>query len=389
MPLKKTPDQSLLWSGVLLFGSLLSWLKLQQYWNFQNQAFDLGIYANVVWNTAHGRWFWDSIKELNYLQDHFSPGLAVMAPLMRAFPHPALLSVMQSFALALAIPAVFRLGGWMFVLLYVLNPLLHEASRYDVHAVTFAVPLLFWGLAAKNVWCFMAAATLQEDLWLCAAAASGNAYFLLGFLASFLFLGRPAHFNFYSPSNIAASLLSLDRVVGAVRLLVPLAGLPLLSRYWPLLVPLGYTWLGANPHQGRLDLHYGAPVLPFAFMAAASVKRPLPKWLLPLAAAACVPFLRPYYRANPKAATAAEMLSLIPPGAPAAASFNLLPHLALRERIKLWQGQDVPGHWLALDAQPFAFGGGPQDPNAMGRFISERAERVVFARDYLILLRPL
>lgn len=422
MRFRNAPDREYAWSGALLFAVAIGGLKILQARRLQNQAFDLGIYANVLWNTAHGAWFRDSVKGVNFLGDHFSPGLAALAPLMRLWPDAAALSVAQSAALALGIPAAHRLA-WDktrdrtaaagFALLYALSPLVHEASRSDVHAVAFGLPLLLWGLAVPGrggLLALAAAGTLQEDLWLCAAAAAWSrgerraaAGFAAAFAASLVLLRSiggsfvPAHWGFYDPAAIAASLASPGRLIGLARLLLPLGGLPLLggAASLPLLVPLGYTWLGANPHQGLLDLQYGAPLAPFAFSAAIAgwmKLRRRPAWALPALAGLSLCWLKPYSRPLPeaKAAAAREMLALVPSAAPVAASFNLVPRLAARRDVRVWTpGREPDGWWLALDASPFGYGPvALQSAEAVGALAAAAPGRVVYAREGFVLLKP-
>ncbi|MDE2511457.1 MAG: DUF2079 domain-containing protein [Elusimicrobia bacterium] len=419
---KSNPDAAYAWSGALLFAVVVGDLKWLQAVRLQNQAFDLGIYANVLWNTAHGDLFRDSIKGVNYLGDHFSPGMALLAPLLRLWPDAIVLSLAQSAALAMGIPAVHRLA-WEkthdraaaagFALLYALSPLVHEASRYDVHAVTFAVPLLLWGLVLAGrpgLGALFLAGTLQEDLWLCAAAAAWHrrekraAIFFIGSFVLSLILLRsiggifiPAHWSFYDPALIGASLLTPTRIFGLARLLLPLGGLPLLggAAAWPLLVPLGYTFLGANPHQGLLDLQYGAPLIAFAFLAAihgwTRLKR-RPWWAFAVMAFASVVWLKPYSRPLPeaKASAARELLALVPADAPVSASFNLAPRLAARPDVRMWiPGQEPAGWWLALDASPFAFGPAAlQSAVAVEALADAHPDRVVFRKEGFVLLRP-
>lgn len=422
MSAKKEPDRPLVWAGAILFAAVVGAMKWLQAERLQNQAFDLGIYANVLWNTAHGAWFHDSIKGVNYLGDHFSPGLAVLAPLMRLWPDAVVLSLAQSAALGLGLPAVHRLA-WEkthdraaaagFALLYAVSPLVHEASRYDAHAVTFAVPLLLWGLVLpkkRGLAALVAAGTLQEDLWLCAAAAAWHrrerraaAWLVAAFVLAVAALRAvggafvPAHWSFYAPGAVATSFLSTTRPAGVARLLVPLGGLPLLggAAALPLLVPLAYTWAGANPHQGLLDLQYGAPLIAFAFLAAIAgwsrLKR-RPAWAFPVLAALSVAWLKPYSRPLPpaKALAAREMLAMIPPDAPVTASFNLAPRLAARPEVDLWfPGRDPAGRWLALDAAPFGFGPGAlQSAPAVSALARTHPERVAFDKEGFLLLKP-
>lgn len=419
---KNNPDAGYAWAGALLFAVVVGALKWLQAVRLQNQAFDLGIYANVLWNTAHGDLFRDSIKGVNYLGDHFSPGLILLAPLLRLWPDAIVLSLAQSAALALGVPAVQRLawdkthdraaaGG--FALLYALSPLVHEASRYDVHAVAFAVPLLLWGLVLAGrpgLGALFLAGTLQEDLWLCAAAAAWHRRekraalsFAAAFAVSVLLLRSvggpfvPAHWSFYDPSRVAASLRSPARIFGLARLLLPLGGLPLLggAAAWPLLVPLAYTFLGSNPHQGLLDLQYGAPLIAFAFLAAihgwTALKR-RPRWAFAVLAFASVVWLKPYSRPLPaaKAAAAREMLALVPDGAPVGASFNLAPRLAARRDLVMWTpGREPAGWWLALDASPFAFGpSAQQSAVAVEALADAHPARVVYRKEGFVLLKP-
>jgi len=419
---RPAPDRGWAWAGAGVFAAGVGALKVQQAERLQNQAYDLGIYANVLWNTAHGRPFWDSLKGINYLADHFSPGMAVLSPLLRLWPDAAVLGVAQSMALAFGIPAVHRLA-WNktrdraaaagFALLYALSPLVHEAARFDVHAVAFAVPLLLWAFVLReraSTGLLACAGTLQEDQWLCAAAAAWRlgrrraaGVFLAAFALTLVAMRGlagdfvPAHWSFYDPGAVLASVFSVNRPLGLLRLLIPLGGLPLLAGAdaLPLLVPLAYTWLGSNPHQGRLELQYGAPLIPFAFYAAISgwtrLKR-RPSWAFAVLALASVVWLRPYSKPVPpeKAAAAAELLSRVPADAPVCASFNLVPRVALRRDLCLWvPGRPSGDYWLALDASPVGFGRGDlQSPAAVDALAAADPARVVCAGGGFLLLSP-
>lgn len=420
------PDGTIVLSGALLWALAVSWAKIVQAANLQNQAFDLGILANTLWNTAHGAWFRDAVKGVHYLGDHFSPGLALLAPLLRLWPDAAALSVAQSFALAAAIPAIHRLA-WIktndrslsaaFTFAFAASPLLHDASRYDVHAAAFAVPLLCWAIClyaegrdTTAVVLLALAGTLQEDLWLCAAAISFHAgqkrmsfWFIFSFAIALLgikaFGGgyRPNHWAFYSLNNFSFSVI--NRSEGILRLLLPLGLLPLFAGRdaFPLLVPFLYTWIGSNPHQQRVDMHYGAVMLPFLFLAAISgavvVKTRVPRLalILVLLSLATYPFQKRYFHSVPPERVAAmkELSALVPPDAPVWASFNLVPALALRSEARMWRdGEETPGAWTALDRNPVGFGPSPARDEAIRRFVVPRAARVVFAKEDLVLLAP-
>jgi len=40
----------------------LSYLSLRQYYDFTAKSYDLGIYSSVLWQTAHGNWFYDALR---------------------------------------------------------------------------------------------------------------------------------------------------------------------------------------------------------------------------------------------------------------------------------------------------------------------------------------
>ena len=71
-------------AGAFLFITILSLIR---HHTFHSALYDLGIFHQVLWNTARGLPFASSIKHMNYLGDHFSPSLALLAPL-EWLPYP-------------------------------------------------------------------------------------------------------------------------------------------------------------------------------------------------------------------------------------------------------------------------------------------------------------
>ena len=61
--------------------ALLSVLSLLRHYTFHSSVYDVGIFDQVLWNTAHGRPFASSLSHMSYLGDHFSPSLALLAPI--------------------------------------------------------------------------------------------------------------------------------------------------------------------------------------------------------------------------------------------------------------------------------------------------------------------
>ncbi len=67
----------------------------------ETRAFDLGIFSQAVWNTLQGDFLYSSIKGgICLLGDHFSPILALIAPLFSLWPDPRMLLILQVFAAA-------------------------------------------------------------------------------------------------------------------------------------------------------------------------------------------------------------------------------------------------------------------------------------------------
>src|SRR3954465_7232818 len=66
---------------------LVGWyLAFQQHAAFHTHLFDTGYYTQVLWNTAHGNWFANSLKYPTFLADHFSPILLLLVPLFWLSP---------------------------------------------------------------------------------------------------------------------------------------------------------------------------------------------------------------------------------------------------------------------------------------------------------------
>jgi len=140
-------------SSVLFLG--ISVLKFCQYRSFQAHT-DLAIFTNVCWNTAHGRWFKDSIKGLsNYMGDHFSPVLIFFAPLLLVWKNGLILQFAQTLLLCLTFPGLYYLARtftasqWQAALaplLLTVNPYFHRTASAYFEPTTLAVPAFVWAL---------------------------------------------------------------------------------------------------------------------------------------------------------------------------------------------------------------------------------------------------
>src|SRR5215218_6668797 len=93
------------WGIALVAFLVFSWVAIRQHDTFHTRARDMGIYAQVMWNTTHGRPFASTLLQDNRL--HIAPVLALIAPLYVIVPDPRLLLVLQQAGLAGASLPIF------------------------------------------------------------------------------------------------------------------------------------------------------------------------------------------------------------------------------------------------------------------------------------------
>lgn len=143
-------------AGLLGYCALLCWFSLLDHRNLATTVYDLGIYDNLVWQTAHGHFLDCSlIRGGNHMSAHFDPILLLIAPLYLLYPHAETLLVVQTLwlasgALPLWLLARRRLKNeWMATILtvvYFLYPALHGVNMFDFHSVALMVPLAMWAV---------------------------------------------------------------------------------------------------------------------------------------------------------------------------------------------------------------------------------------------------
>lgn len=124
--------------------------------NLGTAIYDLGIYDNLVWQTAHGN-FLDCtlIKGGNHISAHFDPILAVIAVIYRVYQHAETLLVLQTVWLASGMIPLYLLARrrlqneWfaaLLALVYALYPALHGVNMFDFHSLAFIVPNVMWAV---------------------------------------------------------------------------------------------------------------------------------------------------------------------------------------------------------------------------------------------------
>ncbi|MGB0388787.1 MAG: DUF2079 domain-containing protein [Ardenticatenaceae bacterium] len=132
-------------------------------------ADDLVIYSQVVWNTWHGRPFYNTMLQFseNYLGNHFTPILAFFVPIYALWTDPRVLLIAQVIASTLVAWPLYRLAteklssawaGVLFVMALYLYPALIYQTVIDFHGIALGTPLVMLAfyalLTERNRWLF-------------------------------------------------------------------------------------------------------------------------------------------------------------------------------------------------------------------------------------------
>ena len=180
---------------ICLYVLVFCTLTALRHYNFQTQAWDMGIFEQSFWNAANGRGLINTIEQLpRHLGIHFSPFLFLLVPGFMFFHSPYYLLIIQTLALVLGAWPLFLLakkilgepvnpmngaGGqktaswWALAIVaaYLLYPSLHAIQMFDFHEVAFFVPLLLGAIyfmeTEKWLWAGLLgalAATVKEDV---------------------------------------------------------------------------------------------------------------------------------------------------------------------------------------------------------------------------------
>ncbi len=317
--------------GVLTVGYIvtLSTLTVLRHNSFMTHAFDLGIHNQVVYNGLHSgvlRSTLHGVEPINYLGEHFSPILYLVAPVYALRQDARTLLVLQSFALGIGAIAVYLLAqsktrsAVLSVALsasYLLYPALHGVNTFDFHQIALVTSLLLFALyfletgRDRIFLLFLALALLcKEEVALTATAiglyvalvkrrpkfglaivAVGVVYF--GVVVGFVMpaLGGEVQVNRFGGlmppgskgfSGIVETLLTNpvftanfifsnpDKIIYLFQLLLPLIFLPLLAgQAWIIAVPaLAVAFLSSAETQYTVGYHYAAGLVPSMFFLA-------------------------------------------------------------------------------------------------------------------------
>ncbi|MFZ5802771.1 MAG: DUF2079 domain-containing protein [Candidatus Omnitrophota bacterium] len=280
---------------------------------FETRAFDLGIFAQAVWNTLRGDLLYSSLKGgICLLGDHFAPILALIAPFYRIWPDPRMLILLQAFSGALCIlcvaavaRSVLKERSWilLFAVLYFIFYPARAALHEDFHPEVLVEPFLFLAFLALETGqisgflaCLLMIVTAKENMFGIAFMFGVYAFFfkkehklggllMLGSLGAFwaviqfvipFFSHQPYFYtgNYQAMlagqgSALFARLSALDSWEYVLRVLLPFLYLPLmhLPTFLLALPVLLQNILSQNEAMRSFNYHYLSGLTPFLFIS--------------------------------------------------------------------------------------------------------------------------
>ena len=371
-------------SLVVAYAYVLSRLSIIDHWNLNTANWDLGIYHNIMWNSANGDFLGCSFcKGGKHYSAHFDPILWMLTPIYRLSPRAETLLIIQASWLAFGAVPLFlyarrKLGSawWActIVAAYCLMPALHGANLYDFHSLALLTPTAIFviyfldGDRPIGYWLSIALLLLtREDMALLscfiglyawfsgrrktavATAAIALAYFgavKLLVMAPGIILQDSAKARSYvwyfeeaipypdqgvlglvitllsDPIGSLAILFNEDKVLYFAKLLWPLLLLPLLSGKKRILMLYGALFIGLATRKYVYSIHFQYSCLLLPFLA--------------LSVADAVADVRDAgwvggFRLDPARLQRALLISLIPASALMAAEYGALaPNASLR-----------------------------------------------------------
>jgi uncharacterized membrane protein len=161
----------------LLFFIGMSRICVMRHRSFNSGALDLAMMDQLIWNTSRGRFLEGTFISQNsesFLGHHFSPILAILAPIYWVIPSPEALVILQVAAVASSSILIHFMSkqvtgsSWLslcFSISFLLNPFLHEGVLFDFHQDALGMLFLTVGLLGS---------------------AYGKRWWLLGWVASLL-----------------------------------------------------------------------------------------------------------------------------------------------------------------------------------------------------------
>ncbi|MGI9084178.1 MAG: DUF2079 domain-containing protein [Aeromicrobium sp.] len=379
----------------VLCGAGYATLSLTRFDRFEPTSYDNAIFEQAIRGYAHLDAPIVAIKGPGFilLGDHFSPVIALVAPVYRLFPAAQTLLAVQAALIAVSVYVVAslglrRLGVWAgggIALAYGLSFGLQSAVNADFHEVAFAAPLLALAGAAyveghfgRVVAWSLPLLLVKEDLgltvvliglvlWLAGERRRGAGLALaggIGFLLVILVIipaFNPEGAYAYAGSvggdrGLLETLLDgPGRKLLTVVMTFAVAGFAALASPWALLVLPTFAWRFAvdNPYYWGTDFHYSILLMAVVAVAAIDAMDRHPR--LRLAAVVALAFTVAMQVGSPlasladpdtydrpaRADSAERVLGLLPAGSTVDTDIGLMTHLTTDHDVT-WIG--TPGN---------------------------------------------
>jgi uncharacterized membrane protein len=317
---------------VLAYAVLVSWGSIRLHDKLDTSLFDLGMFENLFWNALHGAQGLSADRM--YFGEHAPLILYVLLPIYALVPRPETLLVMQSTLLGTAAIPLFLLArrclarAWQAVVLvaaFLLYPALHGPNFYDFHFLTLSIFFVLWAacfFVFEKWWAFWIALVLalgcREDVSIGVAAVGlglawtrykprvglvmavvATAWFVVvklvwmhsiasrdSFIGYYGGLVAPGQRGFYgvlvtlvsNPLYVIPQVLTREKLLLALQLLVPLAFLPVRRLKTAFLLLPGLLVIGLTTGAAALvQIHfqYVAHFVPYVFVAAVAALAPM------------------------------------------------------------------------------------------------------------------
>jgi uncharacterized membrane protein len=387
----------------LICAAMYSVLSLTRFARLSTPSWDNAIFQQAINAYAHLRAPIVDIKGPGYniLGDHFSPIIALLAPMYRVFPFAQTLLIGQAVLITFAIVPITRIavrrlgtaGGLAIGVAFALSFGVQSAVYTDFHEMAFAAPLMALAGEAylRRRWSAVALWSLglllvKEDLGITVAAIgvvlllagarkTGVLLTVLGVVcfALIVFVVIPSfnptgRFDYWSAvsfgpghsSGLRTFFTGWDLKSVTLLLTFGITGFLCLRSPWVLVAgpTLAWRWVGTNPQYWDTNWHYSLILMPIVFVglldAIARSRIRGPGWLrnyadhVPTVAAAlalvlCVQFplnnlwKAQTYQRNPAAAAAERATALMPAGSSVETNLELITHLVSDHQV-FWTG---------------------------------------------------
>lgn len=131
----------------LFFFFFYSYHSLKKHFQYDSNAFDLGIYTQSTYLYGQGL-FYNTLKHMNLLGDHFGAVLILISPIYKIFPSPVSLLLIQALFVSLASIPIYLVGlsvlknkllTFLITLSYLTSVGVLTAVNFDFHLAAISV----------------------------------------------------------------------------------------------------------------------------------------------------------------------------------------------------------------------------------------------------------